>query len=376
MDTSRLSSLLFDRKERLHSQQIMWLVALACLPGILAQLWFFGFGIISNLIFCCGFCVLCEALCDHFRKNDLGASVRDYSAILTGVLLAISLPPYLPFTVCAFASLFSIVIAKQLYGGLGCNPFNPAMTGYAACLISFPVPMTRWIMPGSSSEALSVADGTKQAILLDAIPDSVTGATPLEIVRENDSQLLEDLYSSTALFNEASLSTVGYEWVSIAFALGGGWMLYRGIIRWHAPISMLVAVLVTSALFYDGGSSTSGGSPLFHLLNGATIFGAFFIATDPVSGATSQRGRILFGALVGCLTVLIRVKGYYPEGIAFAILLGNFAVPIIDKYSRPRAFGTKLSSMNGPDPDSLKQSKTDIPEGKWRAQTKNEGKRS
>lgn len=323
----------------------MLLVSCACLPGIAAQCYFFGFGVLTNLLYCVTACLGFEALCCRLQSKNMYKTLSDNSALLTAVLLAISLPPYLPFWMCAFASLFSIVIAKHIYGGLGCNPFNPAMTGYAATLLSFPIAMTRWKTPVGLDGAYSIKDGVSQSLGFGELADAVTGATPLEIVRENQAILLEELNRQTPLFSEASFSAYGWEWVSLTFLAGGLWMLYRGIIRWHAPLSMLIAVVITSILFYDGGSSTSGGSPLFHLLNGATLFGAFFIVTDPVSGATSQRGRIVFAALVGFLVVVIRVKGYYPDAVAFAILLGNFSVPIIDRYSRPRAYGTQLKEQ-------------------------------
>ena len=132
---------------------------------------------------------------------------------------------------------------------------------------------------------------------------------------------------------------MGWEWANIAFLLGGAWLMYRKIFTWHAPVAMLLSLAVMASLFYDGGSSASGGSPLFHLLSGATMFGAFFIVTDPVTSAVSVRGRLIYGALIGVLVYIIRVKGNYPDAIAFAVLIMNFAAPFIDHYTQPRTYG-------------------------------------
>jgi electron transport complex protein RnfD len=167
--------------------------------------------------------------------------------------------------------------------------------------------------------------------------DGATMATPLDVVRQNSSLLINDLWAQNPQFG--LWAGVGWEWVNIAFLAGGLWLLYKRVFTWHAPVAMLAALALMAALFYDGGSSASGGSPLFHLLSGATMFGAFFIVTDPVTSAVSLRGRLIYGALIGVLIYIIRVRGNYPDAVAFAVLIMNFAAPFIDYYTQPRTYG-------------------------------------
>jgi electron transport complex protein RnfD len=162
-------------------------------------------------------------------------------------------------------------------------------------------------------------------------------ATPLDLLKQNSSLLIEDLWTQNPLFGR--WGGLGWEWVNLAFLAGGIWLLQQRVFTWHAPIAMLATLTLLSALFYDGGSSASGGSPLFHLLSGATMFGAFFIITDPVSSAVSLRGRLIYGALIGALLYIIRVRGNYPDAVAFAVLIMNFAAPFIDYYTQPRTYG-------------------------------------
>ena len=217
------------------------------------------------------------------------------------------------------------------------------MVGYVVLLISFPIQMTSWVAPYTLAEAPGLVDALR-ACFLPATFDATTMATPLDVLRQNDSLLVEDVWAQNPQFGR--WAGVGWEWVNIAFLAGGAWLLYRGIFTWHAPMAMLVALALMAALFYDGGSSASGGSPLFHLLSGATMFGAFFIVTDPVSSAVSVRGRLVFGAMIGVLVYIIRVRGNYPDAVAFAVLIMNFAAPFIDYYTQPRTYGH--SKQEGP----------------------------
>ena len=173
--------------------------------------------------------------------------------------------------------------------------------------------------------------GVNRVILLEAL------ATPLDLLKQNNALLVEDLWTQNPQFGR--WAGIGWEWANIAFLAGGAWLLYQRIFTWHAPVAMLASLSLLAALFYDGGSSASGGSPLFHLLSGATMFGAFFIVTDPVTSAASLRGRLIYGALVGALVYIIRVRGNYPDAVAFAVLLMNFAAPFIDHYTQPRTYG-------------------------------------
>ena len=210
------------------------------------------------------------------------------------------------------------------------------MVGYVVLLISFPVQMSSWAAPRGVGELPGLLDAL-QACFTPGNFDAVTMATPLDLLKQNNSLLMDDLWQQNAQFGR--WAGIGWEWASLAFLAGGLWLLYQRVFTWHAPIAMLVALALTAALFYDGGSSASGGSPLFHLLSGATMFGAFFIVTDPVSSAVSTRGRLVFGALIGLLVYLIRVYGNYPDAVAFAVLIMNFAAPFIDQYTQPRSYG-------------------------------------
>ncbi|MEM9257378.1 MAG: electron transport complex subunit RsxD [Pseudomonadota bacterium] len=320
----------------LTTQRVMASVLLATLPGIVVLTHFFGFGTIVNILWGTLVAVVCEAVALKLRGRPLGFYLGDLSAVVTAVLLAIALPPYSPWWLIAVGMASSILLAKHFYGGLGYNPFNPAMVGYVVLLISFPVQMTAWAPPRGVGEVPGLLEALR-ACFLPATYDGVTMATPLDLMRQNTSQLVDDLWLQNTQFGR--WAGVGWEWASLAFLAGGAWLLYMRIFTWHAPVAMLISVAVLAAIFYDGGSSASGGSPLFHLLSGATIFGAFFIVTDPVTSAVSVRGRLVYGALIGVLVYTIRVRGNYPDAVAFAILIMNFAAPFIDHYTQPRTYG-------------------------------------
>jgi electron transport complex protein RnfD len=217
------------------------------------------------------------------------------------------------------------------------------MAGYVILLISFPVQMTAWAPPRGAGELPGLLEAV-QACFVPAAFDGITMATPLDVLKQNNSLLLEDLWAQTPQFGR--WAGLGWEWANIAFLAGGAWLLYQRIFTWHAPVAMLVSLSLMAALFYDGGSSASGGSPLFHLLSGATMFGAFFIVTDPVTSAASVRGRLIYGALIGVLIYTIRVRGNYPDAVAFAVLIMNFAAPFIDHYTQPRTYGHQKSGSS------------------------------
>lgn len=322
----------------MSTPRVMQNVLLATVPGIIALTHFFGFGTLVNLLWACVVAVACEALALKLRRRPIGFYLKDYSALVTATLLAISLPPYAPWWLIATGVACAILLAKHLYGGLGYNPFNPAMAGYVILLISFPVQMTAWAPPRGLEQLPSLADAL-QACFWPSAYDGITMATPLDLMKQNSSLLMQDLWVQTPQFGR--WAGLGWEWVNLAFLAGGAWLLYQRIFTWHAPVAMLVSLAFFAAVFYDGGSSASGGSPLFHLLSGATMFGAFFIVTDPVTSAVSVRGRLIYGAMIGALIYIIRVRGNYPDAVAFAVLIMNFAAPFIDNYTRPRTYGHK-----------------------------------
>lgn len=315
---------------------VMQQVLLATVPGLIVLTHFFGFGTLINVLWASILALAFEALALKLRKRPIGFYLGDYSALVTAVLLGIALPPYSPWWLITVGMASSILLAKHLYGGLGYNPFNPAMVGYVVLLISFPVQMTSWAPPRGAGELPGLMEAL-QACFTPGNYDGVTMATPLDVLKQNNSLLVEDLWQANPQFGR--WAGVGWEWANIAFLAGGLWLLYQRVFTWHAPVAMLATLTLMAALFYDGGSSASGGSPLFHLLSGATMFGAFFIVTDPVSSAVSVRGRLIYGALIGILIYLIRVFGNYPDAVAFAVLIMNLAAPFIDQYTQPRTYG-------------------------------------
>ncbi len=316
--------------------QVMQMVLLATLPGVAALTWFFGPGTLINIAFGGALALACEYLVLRLRNREPTPYLKDYSVLVTSTLLCIALPPYAPWWLVMTGILAAVILGKHVFGGLGYNPFNPAMVGYVVLLISFPLQMSSWQAPRGLGDMPGLGEALT-ALFLPATYDGVTMATPLDLLRQNKGLLMEDLYQQTPQFGQ--WAGVGWEWVNIAFLAGGLWLIYRGIFTWHAPLAMLVMLGLCAAIGFDSGSSESGGSPLLHWLSGATMFGAFFIITDPVSGATSNRGRLLFGALVGILLYLIRVHGNYPDAVAFAVLILNFAAPFIDQYTQPTTYG-------------------------------------
>ncbi len=320
----------------MSTQRVMLNVLLATIPGILVLTWFFGYGTLVNVLFGSAVALACEALALKLRGRPPAFYLKDFSALVTAFLLCIALPPYAPWWLIAIGVASAILLAKHFYGGLGYNPFNPAMVGYVVLLISFPIQMTAWAPPRGLGQVPGFMEAL-QACFTPAAFDGVTMATPLDVLKQNSSLLVEDLWTENPQFGR--WAGVGWEWVNIAFLAGGAWLLYQRIFTWHAPVAMLASLTLLAALFHDGGSSASGGSPLFHLLSGATMFGAFFIVTDPVSSAVSLRGRLIYGALIGALVYIIRVRGNYPDAVAFAVLIMNFAAPFIDYYTQPRTYG-------------------------------------
>lgn len=319
-------------------QQVLY----ALLPGIAAHLWYFGPGILLQILLAVAFALLFEAAMLKIRKRPLHTHLNDYSAVVTAVLFALCLPPLVPWWIALLGMFFAIVIAKHLYGGLGHNVFNPAMIGYVVVLICFPQAMTQWL-PATSPDRWTVGLWDSVVTIISGqlpLPlawDALSQATPLDTLRSgiNAGLTMEEIHNS-AIFGD--FGGRGWEWIANWYALGGLWLLWRRVISWQVPVTMIGSVVLLGLLAYllDSGSNPS---PLQHVFSGALVLGAFFIATDPVSGCTSNRGRLLFGAGVGILTLVIRRWGAYPDGVAFAVLLMNMAAPLIDRYTVPRYYG-------------------------------------
>lgn len=322
--------------------QVMQQVLFALLPGAAALAWFFGPGVIVQIVLASGFALLFEAAMLKLRGRPVAETLGDYSAVVTAVLFALCVPPLAPWWISAVAMLFAMVIAKHLFGGLGQNLFNPAMVGYVVVLISFPQEMTQWLAPRPIAEWMPGLGESLRAILGGVLPqpmgiDAITMATPLDTLKTGiDAGRYVHEISAAPVFGD--FGGRGWEWCANWFALGGFYLLYRRVISWQVPVAVIGTVVLVSLppFLFDPGSNPS---PLEHVFSGALVFGAFFIATDPVTGCASPRGRLLFGAGVGLLTLVIRRWGGYPDGFAFAVLLMNMAAPLIDRYTRPRMYG-------------------------------------
>ena len=317
---------------------LMLEVGAALIPGAFLLVWFFGVGVVINTLFAVTTAMAAEALMLSLRGRPLRPFLTDGSALLTGLLLGLALPPLAPWWIAVIGAALAMVIGKHLYGGLGYNPFNPAMVGYVILLISFPAEMIHW-MPAAGSGLAEPGVGEILSVIFAGAPvDGITAATALDTVRTEMGlhRTLEEVASVSPTIG--NLGAADWEWINLGFLLGGGWLLYRRHIDWRIPAGLLGSLLVMALLFqlFDGDRYPD---PLFHLFSGATMIGAFFIATDPVSASTTSRGRLIYGAGIGVMTYIIRTWGGYPDGIAFAVLLMNMAVPIIDYYTRPRAFG-------------------------------------
>jgi electron transport complex protein RnfD len=285
-----------------------------------------------------------EALALRARGKPVRMFITDYSAVITAVLLALCLPPLAPWWLVVTGCAFAILIAKHLYGGLGANPFNPAMVGYAVLLVSFPATLLQWVAPalGTGTDVhLTFADALI-TIMTGHLPerytwDAVTSPTPLDALRTSLAlgQTMQEARTSPIF---GALGGHGWEWINLATLAGGVWLLALRIIKWHIPVAMLGAIAICASIMYAADPGAHAG-PLFHLTSGASMLGAFFIATDPISAATSDRGKLVYAAGIGVLTYLIRTWGGYPDGVAFAVLLMNLSVPLIDRYTIPRVYG-------------------------------------
>lgn len=317
-------------------------VLLAMVPAVIAMVYFFGPAVLINIVLAVVAALLAEAVMLKLRHRPVRPFLSDGSAAVTAVLLAVALPPLSPWWLTVVGILFAIVFAKHLYGGLGYNPFNPAMVGYVLLLLSFPLEMTTWLPALSLSDnPLGFVDAfqlifygeTTTGLSLDA----VSGATPLDTMKTQIGlQIAPELVSKQNLFGY--FGGIGWEWINAWFLLGGLFLLYRRVISWQVPVAMLATLFILSSITQLFAPDITG-SPLFHLFSGGTMIGAFFIATDPVSGSTTPYGRLLFGAGVGALTYIIRIWGGYPDGVAFAVLLMNMLVPLIDYYTQPVVYG-------------------------------------
>lgn len=325
-------------------ERIMLDVVIALMPALAASLWFFGLEALRLTAICVATCMFTEWLCRKAMKRE--NTLSDFSAVITGLLLAFNLPPALPSWMAVAGSVFAIAVAKQVFGGLGYNPFNPALAGRAFMLISFTGAMTSWSKSPWIEKIKWVTTEEATTHATQAAADAITTATPLGFVKEaikagqplpqfDNLSLLQDF-----LFGNVN-GCIG-ETSALALLLGAAYLLARKVITWHIPVAYLATVLIYAALLHVCAPATSI-PPYIHLLSGGLILGAFFMATDMVTTPLSRRGMLVFGVGCGVITMLIRTAktGAYPEGVSFAILVMNAFTPLINRATRNRVFGTK-----------------------------------
>jgi electron transport complex protein RnfD len=302
----------------------MYGVCVALIPTLLASLIFFGLGAAIVLATSVLSCVFFEWAISRFLLHKEQLTITDGSAVLTGLLLGFNLPSNLPVWIIIIGALVAIGVGKMTFGGLGCNPFNPALVGRVFLLVSFPVQMTTWPLPGQLTSYL----------------DAQTGATPLAVMKEavktGDTSVLEKLPNAFDMLLGQMGGSLG-EVSALAILIGLVYMLMRKIITWHIPVSILLTVLVFSGLLHL--YNPAYADPVNTLLSGGLLLGACFMATDYVTSPMTPRGQIIYGIGIGAITVIIRTFGAYPEGMSFAILIMNAFTPLINTYNKPKRYG-------------------------------------
>lgn len=307
--------------------RIMWSVVISLVPVILASIYFFGPSALLVILAATAGCLLTERL-----FGSTPGTLADGSAVITGLLLGLTLPPGFPLWMAFLGGFFGVAFGKIIFGGLGMNVFNPALVGRAFLQAAFPVAITTWPVRPDSWFTLF---GSNFALpFMSPTADVVTGATPLGIMKFADEPVVAPI---SDLFFGTTMGSLG-ETSALLILIGGLYLAWRGHLNWHIPLSILVSAFVVSGLFYVTG--VSDFPPLFMLFSGGMMLGAFYMATDMVTSPVSNKGCWIFGFGIGALTVIIRIWGGLPEGVMYSILLMNSLVPFIDRISRPRLFGT------------------------------------
>ncbi len=312
------------------TRKLMYGVVIALLPALAASVYYFGLGAIIVTLISVASCVAVEYLMQRFILK-VKPSISDGSAVVTGLLLAFNVPSNLPVHIIVIGAIVSIGVAKMTFGGLGNNPFNPALVGRVFLLISFPVQMTSWPVPSGFKTGYA---------------DAVTGATPLGLLSEGVkngeavSDIMDKIPSHMQLFYGQMGGSMG-EVAAAALIIGGIYLLWKKIITWHIPVSVLVTVALFTGILWLA-DPTKFADPAFHLLTGGLMLGAIYMATDYVTSPMTSKGMIIYGIGIGVITVLIRTWGAYPEGVSFAILIMNAFVPLLNMYIKPGRFGKEV----------------------------------
>ncbi len=338
-------------KQKISVPSVMWRVVLALIPALLASIYFFGIRALILTLYSVSAAVITEALIQKFRRVPI--TITDGSAVVTGILIAFNINSAVPWWIPVAGSIFAIAVAKQLFGGLGYNIFNPALLGRAFLVASWPTLMTAGWKPTSPllNFISSSINGLKN--LPANMPEVITSATPLGVAKalRDSTQVSHDL-AEVVMNKLANIETIGSlfwgntggcigEVSAFALLLGAAYLAYKHIIEWRIPVSYITTVFVLTYIFggINGLFSASILLPIFHIFAGGIIIGAFFMATDMVTSPVTKRGRVIFGMGCGILTVIIRLVGGYPEGVSYSILLMNISVPLIDRYTIPKPFG-------------------------------------
>ncbi len=319
-------------------QSVMFRVLLALLPGLVAYVWYFGYAILVQIALASATALLAEAAMLALRGKPIGLYLADGSALVTAWLIALTFPAIAPWWLVVLGTLCAIVVAKHLYGGLGQNPFNPAMVAFALMIVAYPLQMSQWSAAGFTDFGAQL-----QAIFGPRNLDGITMATPLDALRTvlrdpEQRAVIAGVLQSKATFG--NIGGRGWEWVAAGHLLGGLWLLQQRIITWHMPVAFLLALFAISGAFHLV-DDYRFVNPSFQMFTGGAMLAAFFIVTDPVSGCTTPRGKLIFAAGAAMLTWIIRTFGAYPDGIAFGVLLMNIAAPLIDMHTQPPVFGHK-----------------------------------
>ncbi len=322
--------------------RVMLWVWVALVPAMAAHLYYFGLGLVFQMCLCIFFAYLFETLGLWLRGQPLKPYLTDLSALVTAMLFALCISPIAPWWIALVGMFFALLVGKHLYGGIGHNLFNPAMLGFAVIIIAFPQAMSFWLAPGQIAVQDLHSGELLRLIFLQQWPaglayDAVTEATPLAAIKAGWQQglTLSEIRDNKVFGDFGGL---GWEWIGNWLFIGGLLLLYKRVITWHVPVAVLLTACVFALPFhlYDADHYYS---PLQHVFSGGLMLGAFFIATDPTSGASSNRGKLIFGAGVAVFTVLIRNFGSFPDGVAFAVLLMNTAAPLIDRLTVPSPLG-------------------------------------
>ena len=314
------------------TQKLMLNVVVALIPAFITSVFYFGIGAIIVTATSVASCLLFEYLIQRFiLKKPI--SITDGSALVTGILLAFNLPSNIPVFTIITGSFIAIAVAKMTFGGLGNNPFNPALVGRVFMLISFPVQMTSWPVPKG---------------LATGYTDAVTGATPLAIIKEglkngeSLSSLMDKIPTPAQMFLGNMGGSMG-EVAAVALLVGFVYLLFRKVITWHIPVSVIGSMAIFTTILWLV-NPENNADPMFHILAGGVLLGAIFMATDYVTSPMVPKAMLIYGCGIGIITVIIRVYGAYPEGVSFAILIMNAFVPLMNAYIKPKRFGEEVKN--------------------------------